>query len=144
MQLGQFAAPARQRRLAAAARCGLVLEIAERQVAHHRLRGRGDRLRVAPVRAQEERAAAHVQPDRAQAEPAGIDGLLAVADEHQVAVVGGAIERHQQPHVRRGQVLRLVDDDRVEARALAALRELDRAQRSSGQSVRPARCSVSR
>ena len=58
---------------------------------------------------------------RSAAEAAGIDRLLAVADEHQVAVVGRAVERHQQPHLRRGQVLRLVDDDRVEARPGAGL-----------------------
>ena len=90
VQLGQLAAPARQRRLALGRAAGLVLEVAERQVAHHRLGGVGDRLRVAPVGAQQERAAAHVEPDRAQGEAARVDRLLAVADEHQVAVVGGA------------------------------------------------------
>ena len=43
-------------------------------------------------------------------------------------MVLAGVERHQQAHLRLGEVLRLVDDDRVVARTVARLRELERAQ----------------
>src|SRR5690606_4509040 len=68
---------------------------------------------VAVVAGQHVGAAAHVDADRGEVEPARVDRLLPVADQQQAVRLLRIDQGGQQPYRALGQVLRLVDDDRV-------------------------------